>query len=186
MAVERSLLKRTFFDDRDRLVIMQWPNVPLIGFHLADAVRAGAIRLAGDVARFTPDGVRFVDGTEAPFDQVILATGYSAAVAMFGAGVRLDACGFAARRSRVISADQPGLYIVGHNYSIAGALRNIARDATRVARLIAGDRRQDDRPHGADGRTHAQGPSRASALASSDAARGHMRIRVADVDGPQR
>jgi cation diffusion facilitator CzcD-associated flavoprotein CzcO len=116
----------------------QCSNVPLIGFHLADAVRAGTIRLRGGVTEFTAAGVQFTDGSEEPFDQVILATGYTAAVRPLGDLIRLDPCGFAARRQRIVSADQPDLYFVGHNYDTRGGLRNIGQDARLAARLIAG------------------------------------------------
>ncbi len=110
--------------------------VPLIGLHFPSAVRAGAIRLKPGVAEFTERGVRFTDGSEEPFDAVILATGFRAALGPLGDLVRVDDCGFAARRSRVVSVDQPGLYFVGHNYDSRGGLRNIAQDARLVARLI--------------------------------------------------
>ena len=112
-------------------------TVPLIGFHLADAVKAGRIHLAAGVATFTGDGVRFLDGAERSFDSVILATGYRAALGFMGNAVTRDRCGFAARRDRVVSVDRPGLYFVGHNYDVAGGLRNIAQDARITARLIA-------------------------------------------------
>ncbi len=112
-------------------------DVPLIGFHLVDAIRAGTIGLRRGVAAFTPAGVRFDDGTDEPFDDVILATGYRAAVGMLGALIRIDGCGFAVRTGRVASADQPNLYFVGHNYDTRGALRNIAQDARLVAKLVA-------------------------------------------------
>ena len=112
-------------------------DVPLIGFHLVDAIRAGAIRLRRGVAAFTPAGVRFDDGRDEPFDDVILATGYRAAVGMLGDLIRIDGCGFAVRTGRVASADQPNLYFVGHNYDTRGALRNIAQDARLVGRLVA-------------------------------------------------
>ena len=111
-------------------------DVPLIGFHLVDAIRAGAIRLKRGVTEFTPAGVRFDDATDEPFDDVILATGYRAAVGMLGSLIRVDGCGFAVRTGRVASADQPNLYFVGHNYDTRGALRNIAQDARLVAKLI--------------------------------------------------
>jgi hypothetical protein len=111
-------------------------DVPLIGFHLVDAIREGTIRLKGGVAEFTTGGVRFDDRTEEPFDDVILATGYRAALGALGPLIRTDRCGFAVRRGRVESADQPNLYFVGHNYDTRGALRNIAQDARLVGRLI--------------------------------------------------
>ena len=112
-------------------------NVPLIGFHLADGVRNGRIQLRTGIAAFTDAGVRFTDGTEERFDRVILATGYRAALGVLGTLTTTDACGFAARRNRVVSADWPNLYFVGHNYDASGGLRNIARDARLAASLIA-------------------------------------------------
>jgi lysine/ornithine N-monooxygenase len=109
---------------------------PLIGLHLADALRAGTIGLKGAIGGFTAAGMRFADGSESPFDVVILATGYRAAVGMLGSLIEVDACGFARRRNRVASADQQGLYFVGHNYGIQGGLYNIGRDARIVARHL--------------------------------------------------
>ena len=116
-------------------------TVPLIGFALADAVKAGRIQLAPGVSEFTAEGVRFLDGSERSFDTVILATGYRAALAMMGDEITRDRCGFAARRHRVVSVDRPGLYFVGHNYDVAGGLRNIGQDARMAARFIARDLR---------------------------------------------
>ncbi len=118
----------------------QCSNVPLIGFHLVDAIRSGAIRLLPGIAGFTRDGVRLSDGVEVPADCVMLATGFRAALAPLGGLVQLDDCGFAARRDRVLSDDHPDLYFVGHNYDTSGGLRNIARDARIAARFIRGSR----------------------------------------------
>ena len=112
-------------------------DVPLIGFHLIDAIRAGTIRVKPGVREFTSAGVRFDDGTDGSFDDVIMATGYRAAVGTLGSLIRTDACGFAVRTGRVTSADQPNLYFVGHNYDTRGGLRNIAQDARLVAKLVA-------------------------------------------------
>ncbi len=76
-------------------------------------------------------GARFCDGSEGDFDEIILATGYRAAIGFLGAAIRPDGCGFARRRGRVVSADRPDLYFVGHNYDARGGLFNIARDAPR-------------------------------------------------------
>ncbi len=112
--------------------------IPLIGFHLVDAIREGrvAVRRAG-VTELTESGVRFSDGTEEPFDVVLLATGFEAALAPLGGGVRTDARGFALRKDRVTSADQPNLFFVGQNYDSTGGLCNIRRDARLVADRLA-------------------------------------------------
>lgn len=112
------------------------PKVPLIGLHLADALRAGTILLKGGLSAFTERGMRFDDTSEAPFDAVILATGYRAAVGLLGPLVHVDQCGFARRRDRVASDDQRDLYFIGHNYGIQGGLFNIGRDARIVARHL--------------------------------------------------
>lgn len=112
------------------------PKVPLVGLDLADALRAGTIQLRGGLAGFTESGMHFADASEAPFDAVILATGYRAAVGPLGPLVRFDPCGFARRRDRVASDAERDLYFVGHNYGIQGGLYNIARDAPLVARHL--------------------------------------------------
>jgi len=112
-------------------------NIPLIGFHLVDAIRAGTIHLKGALLGLTANGARFADGTEQAFDDVILATGYTAEMALLGNLVQRDACGFASRRDRVVRADQPNLFFVGHNYDVRGGLFNIARDARLAAGRIS-------------------------------------------------
>jgi len=121
--------------------------VPLIGFHLTDGIKSGRIQLRRGLQEFTTNGVRFVEGSEQPFDTVILATGYRAALGMFGSAIAHDRCGFAARTNRVVSTDSPDLYFVGHNYGPAGGLRNIGRDARLAARLIASRSRGSGRTH---------------------------------------
>lgn len=111
--------------------------IPLIGFHLVDAIRAGTVQVQqGEIVRLTTTGAEFSDGTTGAFDAIILATGYRPALGMLHDLVQVDARGFARRRDRVTSADQPGLYFVGHNYDATGGLANIRRDAPIVARHI--------------------------------------------------
>lgn len=113
--------------------------IPLIGFNLVDAIRDGLVEVRGGIERLTARGAVFGDGkspTEAPFDVVILATGFTPALAPLGQLIRVDAKGFALRHDRVTSADQDGLYFVGHNYDATGGLYNIARDSRLVAQRL--------------------------------------------------
>ncbi|MCC6770345.1 MAG: NAD(P)/FAD-dependent oxidoreductase [Gemmatimonadaceae bacterium] len=108
-------------------------GIPVIGFHLVDAIRSGAVSLQqGEITALTSDGAVFSDGSSLPFDAIILATGYAPALGMVETLVERDARGFALRRDRVTSADQSGLYFVGHNYDATGGLANIRRDAPMV------------------------------------------------------
>jgi cation diffusion facilitator CzcD-associated flavoprotein CzcO len=111
--------------------------IPLIGFRLVDAIKAGTVVVRPPIAELMEDGVRFADGSAEPFDDIILATGFSAALAPLGGLVRTDAKGFALRTDRVTSADQPHLYFVGHTYDATGGLYNIRRDAGLAAERIA-------------------------------------------------
>ncbi len=113
--------------------------LPLIGMHLPDAIDDGSVRVRPGVESFTERGVRFVDGSEAPFDEVILATGFVAAIGFLGPDVHRDGRGFARRSDRVASADEPALYFVGHEYDASGGLANIRRDAPAAARQVADD-----------------------------------------------
>ncbi|MEO6445916.1 MAG: NAD(P)/FAD-dependent oxidoreductase [Gemmatimonadaceae bacterium] len=112
--------------------------IPLIGFHLVDAIREGRVKVKlGALQSFTADGVTFSDQTLESFDCVILATGFAPALSPLGKQVTTDDRGFALRSDRVTSRDQPGLYFVGHNYDATGGLANIRRDAPLVAERIA-------------------------------------------------
>jgi cation diffusion facilitator CzcD-associated flavoprotein CzcO len=116
--------------------------IPLIGFHLVDAIRAGKVTVRGGVTALTESGARFIDGVEEPFDDVILATGFTAALAPLGNLVRTDAKGFSLRTDRVTSADQPHLYFVGHSYDATGGLYNIKLDSALAAERIAAEPRR--------------------------------------------
>jgi len=116
--------------------------IPVIGFHLVDAICQGLVDVRTGVAELTGEGARFSDGSAGRFDDVILATGFSAALGPLGGLIQLDGNGFARRRDRVVSLDQPSLYFVGHNYDATGGLHNINRDSRLAARLIAGQLRK--------------------------------------------
>ena len=108
------------------------------GDHAAERVRAGTVQLPlSGVAGFVPGGVSFADGSERPYDAVVLATGFAAALGPLGSLVERDAKGFPRRLDRVTSADQPSLYFVGSNYDATGGLANIRRDSLLVAERIA-------------------------------------------------
>jgi indole-3-pyruvate monooxygenase len=110
--------------------------IPLIGFRLVTAIRKGSVKLRGGIERLTPDGVRFEDGSEEPFDVVLLATGFRAALGFLGTAVQTDDRGFGLRRDRVVSTDQPNLFFVGHNYDATGGITNIRRDAPLAAERV--------------------------------------------------
>ncbi|HKW41047.1 MAG TPA: NAD(P)/FAD-dependent oxidoreductase, partial [Gemmatimonadales bacterium] len=52
--------------------------IPVIGFHLVDAIARGLVEVRPGVAELTADGARFSDGSAGRFDEIILATGFGA------------------------------------------------------------------------------------------------------------
>jgi hypothetical protein len=113
-------------------------RLPVVDIGTIAAIKAGSIVIAPDIARFTEDGVVFVDGTELPFDDVILATGYRPGLGDFleGADAALDARGY----PKHATGDVPGLHFVGFDRPKAGMLREIAITAPQVAAAIAARR----------------------------------------------
>ena len=111
--------------------------IPLIGFNLVDAIREGRIAVRPGLAALTATGARFTDDSEEAFDTIILATGFRAAVQPLDTLVQVDNAGFVRRRDRVVSVDQPGLFLIGHNYDATGGIANIRRDAPLVAERVA-------------------------------------------------
>jgi cation diffusion facilitator CzcD-associated flavoprotein CzcO len=113
-------------------------KIPIIGFHLVEAIRAGRVKLKlGTVDRFERDGAVFNDGARQEFNSVILATGFAPALGPLGSLIRRDERGFAMRTDNVSSADQPGLWFVGMRYDTTGAIANIKEDAQVVGRRLA-------------------------------------------------
>ncbi len=111
-------------------------RIPLLDSGTIARVRRGGIEILPGVASLVPRGARFADGTEREFDCVVLATGYRPAVASFlgPAGEVLDAEGVP-----IASGVEtlPGLYFCGFRVAATGMLREIGREARRIARAIA-------------------------------------------------
>jgi cation diffusion facilitator CzcD-associated flavoprotein CzcO len=113
-------------------------RTPVIDIGTLARIKSGQIRVHPDIERFTADGVRFVDGSEAPFDAVVLATGYRAGVERLfpetevpldANGVPVDVIGRGALR---------GVCFVGFDLrQPGGLLRTIGLQAQQVAAAIA-------------------------------------------------
>lgn len=115
-------------------------RTPMIDVGTLARIRRGEIAVYPGVEALQPGAVRFLDGREAPFDAVILATGYAPEVqALFpGQPLPLDERGL----PRVLSGSQAlaGLHFVGFDVrQPGGLLRTIARQALAVAQAVAND-----------------------------------------------
>jgi cation diffusion facilitator CzcD-associated flavoprotein CzcO len=112
-------------------------RIPLIDVGTIDLIRRGRITIRPGIERFTWDGVVFTDGCRRRFDVVVLATGYRPRVDTFlrNASAVLDPDGAPLMSGR--ETPIPGLYFCGYRVSPTGMLREIGREAGRIASAIA-------------------------------------------------
>ena len=114
-------------------------KTPVIDVGTVARIKSGDIQVYAGIQTLLHGGVRFTDGTEHPFDAVLLATGYDPALNdLFPATLLpLDARGLPTEV--VGQADLAGVYFVGFDVrQPGGLLRAIAAQAQRVADHIAG------------------------------------------------
>ena len=109
-------------------------KTPVIDVGTLARIKRGDIKVHPGIAGFTPDGVRFVDGTEQKFDTVIMATGYEPQIQRLfpGSSLAVDANGMPV--DVIGQGALAGVCFVGFdNRQAGGVLRTIGLQATRVA-----------------------------------------------------
>jgi cation diffusion facilitator CzcD-associated flavoprotein CzcO len=105
---------------------------PVIDVGFLEQLKAGRIAVRPDVARFTPRGVVFGDGSELAVDLVVAATGYTTGLpAMLDVDGTLDDRGYP-----TANASSDGLFFAGYAESPRGQLFESARAAGTLAHDI--------------------------------------------------
>lgn len=113
-------------------------RTPVIDLGTLDLIRAGRITVRPGIETLTSSGVRFTDGREAPFDALVLATGYRPAVQPLFPDLSLPVDERGLPRETIGTGDAAGLYFVGFELTRPGGLLNtIADQARRVADEVA-------------------------------------------------
>ncbi|MFO0626711.1 MAG: NAD(P)/FAD-dependent oxidoreductase [Polyangiales bacterium] len=114
-------------------------HIPMLDIGTVALIKQGAITVVPGIERFEAGRVCFVDGRALPFDAVVLATGYRAALTdvLADAAEVTDARGYPRWHGEPVPGF-PGLYFVGYRNPLTGALHDIARESERVAAHIAG------------------------------------------------
>ncbi|MFE7129979.1 flavin-containing monooxygenase [Streptomyces sp. NPDC057638] len=111
--------------------------IPVQDAGLVDAVRRGRVQPVAAVASFAPDAVVLTDGTRLTPDTVIAATGYRRGLeGLVGHLGLLDGRGRPVVRGGRCSPKAPGVYFTGFTNPISGMLRELARDAPRIATAL--------------------------------------------------
>jgi cation diffusion facilitator CzcD-associated flavoprotein CzcO len=118
-----------------RQMVEENGRVPLIDVGTLGRIRDGTIRVRGAIVRLTSAGVVFDDATSESFDAIVLATGFRPDLRRLIGDVDgvLDAHG--APRVTGAATEAPGLYFCGQIVSPTGQLREIGREAERLARV---------------------------------------------------
>ncbi|WP_306334356.1 NAD(P)/FAD-dependent oxidoreductase [Streptomyces sp. KL118A] len=112
--------------------------IPVQDVGLIDAVREGRVEPVAAVESFEDGKVALADGTRVGPDVVIAATGYRRALeGLVGDLDVLDARGRPTCHGPRAPKQAPGLYFTGFTNPISGMLRELARDAEKIAKAIA-------------------------------------------------
>ncbi len=111
-------------------------HTPVIDVGTLGRIKAGAIAVYPGIRRLEASGAQFVDGRSAPFDAIILATGYRSGIAALfpQSAVPLDENGLP--NQPVGRGALAGAYFVGFDMRQPGTLRTIAGEAGIVANAI--------------------------------------------------
>jgi NADPH-dependent glutamate synthase beta subunit-like oxidoreductase len=116
--------------------ILQTGRIPLLDIGTIAKVKEGKIRVLPGVEEVLGEQVRFADGSTHPFEAIILATGYTPALAGLIGG--FEAIADPRGRPHRFGEETriPDLFFVGFKNPPTGALREIALEAPRVAEAI--------------------------------------------------
>ena len=112
-------------------------TVPVLDHGFVSAVRSGAIRIRRGVSRLDGDDVVHDDGSRSSPDAVIAGTGYRPGLdAILGPLDLIDERSLPTVGSRGGATRAPGLHTIGISVLLSGLLREIGKDAQRLARSI--------------------------------------------------
>ena len=110
-------------------------RIPLLDVGTVAKIRAGAIKVRGDIASVTPTGVIFKESGPEDFDAIVLATGFRPDLRK----LLPDAAGALDAQGRPLSSGRatalPGLFFCGAIPSATGQLREIGIEAERIAEM---------------------------------------------------
>ncbi|MGF7218866.1 hypothetical protein GGR92_005045 [Spirosoma lacussanchae] len=115
-------------------------KIPVIDIGTLDQIKAGAIAVAPAIRQVNPKTVTFADGSERPFDAIVLATGYRPGLLpLLGdtlAGQILNERGY----PRQLWFDDPGLrglYFLGFTTPLTGVIYNLTIDSEKIAKHVS-------------------------------------------------
>ncbi|MFC5800778.1 flavin-containing monooxygenase [Streptomyces formicae] len=113
--------------------------IPVQDVGLIDAIRSGRVEVVAAVESFDDSKVVLADGSHLTPDAVVAATGYSRALEpLVGHLGVLDDRGRPLAHGGRAPRQAPGLYFTGFTNPISGMFREMAIDARKIAKALAG------------------------------------------------
>jgi dimethylaniline monooxygenase (N-oxide forming) len=113
-------------------------GIPIISSDLLPAVRRGDIVVKPAIARLSDDRVRFVDGSEAPVDHIVYATGYEVALPFLSTSlVAVNGRELPLYR-RIAATEVGGLYFAGFVDAPGGLLPVVETQGRWIAAVFTG------------------------------------------------
>lgn len=128
-------------------LIREFGRIPVIDLGTLAQIKAGTIHVAPGIRQVNTQSVTFADGTERPFDAIILATGYRPGLEQL-LGPELSAkvlnergypTGLMPDRGWGNAPELRGLYFLGFSTPLTGIIRSLNLDSDRIARVIEAD-----------------------------------------------
>jgi lysine/ornithine N-monooxygenase len=120
-------------------LIREFGKIPVIDPGTLDEIKAGKIAVAPGIARINAKTVTFTDGSERPFDAIVLATGYKPGLEpILGKDLSariLNERGY----PKALWFDDPdlkGLYFLGFATPLTGILRGLNLDSAKIVKEL--------------------------------------------------
>lgn len=116
--------------------VIERGRIPVLDVGTIAAIKEGKIDVLKGVDALDEETVRFSDGTTRPFDVLVLATGYTAALDEYleCAAQVVDHRGYP--KVHAEESSMPGLYFLGYRNPPTGQLFDIHREAKQITRSI--------------------------------------------------
>lgn len=110
---------------------------PVIDIGTIDAIKAGKIKVLGDIDHFYKNGVAFKDGQKIDVDSIILATGYRSKVENFLERGEEALDNYGLPQPAIATGYHQGIFFNGFdNYKLGGALGTIFTDSETIVKHI--------------------------------------------------
>lgn len=129
--------------------VRNYGKIPVIDLGTVKMIKEGKIKMLPNVSQFNTHSILFTDGQEKEFDEVILATGYSAQITDYLNLPKeyLDSKG-TPQKAWFEEDNLKGLYFIGFNTAYTGILNSIFIESEKIVNHILEINKETSLSHG--------------------------------------